>query len=120
MSTKAKHIEQYYHNKNFAQKGINNTDVYLDWYIIAIFYSGLHLLEAYMAERNYHSNSHADRENILKNLLEDDEFIAYKALYNMSLKARYTCMKMINQDAVIAQDNLMCLEKFCKKEYVID
>jgi len=113
MATKEKHLEKYYHNKNFSHKGITNTDVFLDWYIVAMFYCGVHLMEAYLADKQMHSDSHADRENLLRGNIGDDEMIAYRALYSMSLKSRYECIKIINHDAILSQEYLDALEKFC-------
>lgn len=113
MATKEKHLEKYRHNKAFSQRGIVDTDVFMDWYIVAMFYCGVHLMEAYLAEKHLHSNCHADRENLLRDILDVDEMIAYKALYSMSLKSRYECIDIINHDTIISQEYLYSLEKFC-------
>lgn len=41
------HIEQMNHNKNFISFGISNSkESFLDWEIVAYFYTAVHLIEA--------------------------------------------------------------------------
>ncbi len=118
MPENEKHLQQYRHNKDFVQKGINDTMKFSDWYVVGLFYCAVHLMEAYLSKLNMHSGSHSDRAEILRKHVDSDTYINYQCLYNMSIKARYTCIDINNNDTINSQSALDGLENFYGKKYL--
>ena len=85
------HIEQAEHNKSFAEQLIETKPMlYKDWAVIGAFYSAVHFIEAYRANKNGdHSDGHLNR-----NLFVIQEFPkkiskAYMKLSRLSRILRY-------------------------------
>ncbi|MDL2273968.1 hypothetical protein LJC34_05460 [Oscillospiraceae bacterium OttesenSCG-928-G22] len=107
MPSKQAHVAQYKHNKQFVKTGIKDTNTYCDWYITAVFYSVLHLVDATLADEDEHPSTHVDRNAIVWNspatrAVRRD----YQQLYGLSQKSRYQCIEITDQDARIAQQVL--------------
>lgn len=118
LACKEKHIEKYKHNKEFIDKGIKNTDDFLDWYVVAIFYCSVHLMEAFLSQKNIHSENHGDRKDFLRKELDQDVFQDYLGLYNLSRKARYDCIDIGTKDAMFAQQYKDSIVSFCKEKEI--
>ena len=55
MESKQAHLEKYFHNKDFLDNGIKDGSKYPDWEITVIFYCGVHIVEAMLAEKIFMS-----------------------------------------------------------------
>lgn len=114
MPERTEHLSKYTHNKEFlkcpAFEEINNTD----WAIVVVFYSALHLIEAFFAGNDLHFREHKNRarwvssDNRLKNT---DIPKYYHLLYNQSIRARYDCVQMKGSDLQAAIDALTIIER---------
>lgn len=62
-----------------------------DWRAVTLFYTGVHLVEAYGAVLDVHNNTHAQREPFVRTQLRD-VWKQYLRLRNESLKARYLAL----------------------------
>lgn len=107
MESKQSHLEKYYHNKDFLNNGIKDRDKYPDWEITVIFYCGIHIVEAMLAEKNIHVSNHQNRRDAMENIDNIDDFIGeYTHLYQLSRKARYKCFLPKQRDVYDAQVDL--------------
>ena len=90
MPSKADHQRKAQHDEQFVSSFDLATTPFLDWVITALFYSGLHYVEAYFATRGLHSADHRTRDSAIqrdvniKQLYDD-----YSELKNFSINARY-------------------------------
>lgn len=86
---------------------------HFDWQVTVCFYVGVHLINAYLVkERGMSFNSHVetfDAVNPLNELsplrLSEENYLAYRKLYNLSRRARYICTdeeKLKGQDDKVA------------------
>ena len=88
MPSKDAHLWQAGHNEKFCSE-ILATD-FLDWAVTAIFYSGLHYVDGYLASKNIDPTTHdvrtplVARESNLKRI-----FPQYRRLKDQSEAARY-------------------------------
>lgn len=90
------HIEKSNHNFN-AYLYLNKANPkYNDWEVITIFYSTLHLIDAYLLKRDIEVRNHKERNMFVKRLIKPikDE---YSQLYALSIRARYIA-KEISDD----------------------
>ena len=105
------HIEKAKRNLEFARKGIKGD--YVEWVVIAEFYSAIHYIEAKLARLGKHSESHVQRYQMMlddsKNFTKDC-LTNYKSLEALSRKARYTVDKIDDNEASQAQE---CFETIC-------
>lgn len=118
MASIEKHIEKYRHNKKFIDVGINNTNEFLDWYVVAMFYCSVHLMEALLSQKDIHSDNHSDRRDLLRNELDKEVFNDYVGLYNLSRKARYNCVEISCKDALYAQQYGDSILSYCKEKKI--
>lgn len=99
MATFEDHLKQSKRNLSFFSN-INNdlTDCY-DWQVTTIFYSALHLMNAYIVERTgLHYRTHEDVNNALNCenklspiRLSEENYLAYRKLQGWSRRSRYLC-----------------------------
>ena len=85
------YYEQYTHNKKLADQVLHSTwPEYDDWSITSMFYSALHLINAYCLARDIPlPNSHHARKEIVKNRLPQIRE-EYENLFDLSMQSRYT------------------------------
>lgn len=118
------HIEQMNHNKNFISFGISNSkESFLDWEIVAYFYTAVHLIEAVLCKECgiVSVNSHQERKeyicdftNVFSHQVQRD----YIKLIALAHKARYTGFAVVSeQDGRNAQMWLENME-FALSTYV--
>jgi hypothetical protein len=63
---------------------------HLDWAITALFYAGLHYVEAYFATRKVHSPDHRTRDSSIRRDVSIRQIYKdYNELKNFSINARY-------------------------------
>lgn len=99
LSKEADHINKYEHNKNFynAMDSLN----YPDWAVVVLFYESIHLIEGVMARQNEHPTTHEARDSLLKDTTKiyysRDIRKDYKALENLSRKARYISEEVVTE-----------------------
>jgi len=112
MAVAEEHVEKYKHNKEFATEEIHDADKYGDWFIVALFYAGLHLIDAELAGYKLSPSDHKDRNfqvrqpELFSKAVRDD----YLALYSLSQKARYACVAISSKDTYNAQMHLESIE----------
>lgn len=60
------HLKKAKHNEDFYSSfDITKTD-YKDWTVVGIFYTALHLVDAYFAQKNVHPFAHGMRDEWVK------------------------------------------------------
>ena len=96
MATKDRHIEKADRNAAFAEALPLDSEANIDWAATALFYSGLHYVEAYLEKiglEPHQHNTHGKRDKII--VL--DETLRpihreYADLKNLSTITRYQCV----------------------------
>lgn len=94
MPSRANHLAQADRNERLSQ-AISETDPIpegaTDWVITLLFYSALHLVDAFLDQsRSIHPSSHRNREWYLSTILQFRPIVRnYMNLYERSLDARY-------------------------------
>ncbi len=112
MPTKAEHQRKAEHDERFVSSLDVATTPYLDWAITALFYSGLHYVEAYFATRGVHSADHRTRDSAvqrdvsIKQLYND-----YSELKNFSINARYYMVAFTPDDVRDLQGRLESIRR---------
>ena len=115
MPSNSEHKYKSTHNEDFYKQIYLNVQNSIDWQIISLFYSALHLVDSY-ADKNlsYHPNSHVirnrfiQRDHNLRNIYDD-----YMLLYNESKIVRYidcsdcsSKINTLNNDLIPAFNNI--------------
>jgi hypothetical protein len=78
---KADYNEQFFHDTK---------DSYPDWALTGMFYSALHLVDAYLAKKNLSVPDHKTRTNYIHKISDLRSFYDdYRILYDYSVNARY-------------------------------
>ncbi len=109
MPTIQAHQQQADRNRAFLDE---MPEGYPEWVVTALFYSGLHLLEACLAQQGTHSANHAERASNLRRLRSAPSFQQrrlfdkYQDLYELSRQARYDCVQVDPQDLADARASL--------------
>lgn len=90
MPDQNEHIKKAKHNESFyASLEIDSTP-YKDWVVTGIFYTALHLIDAYLATKNIHPFSHGMRDDwVKKNRELDHIWLFYRDLKEFRMKASY-------------------------------
>jgi hypothetical protein len=95
MPNKDQHIKKAKHIEEFSDSLIELNNKFIDWAIVAYFYSALHWVDALLAEKlKKHPENHRERENYFR--LVDvlrDIFTEYKQLKLESETVRYKLHK---------------------------
>jgi len=89
------YLEKSIYNEKFALEIKEN---FPDWSLVALFYSAVHLTQAYFIEIDEFPTSHSKRFKLLANILDKNTFYSYQMLYNYSQNARYYPIKYIPAD----------------------
>lgn len=84
-------IRQHYNKALYNEKFFDySKHDYPDWAITGIFYSAVHLIEAFLASKGIHVEDHKERARHIALLKElKPLFQYYRALYDYSVNARY-------------------------------
>lgn len=96
MPTYMQHVYQAERNEYFLASFDPATTQHGDWAITIAFYTALHMLDAYLATRQVHPDSHFER---IGKLLADPKLqslrVGYLRLYKESRSARYDCRPVL-------------------------
>lgn len=76
-----------------------NESTQVEWAITFLFYSAVHLVEAYLAGKGRHSRDHTEREDeIARNAILQPIQTPYRRLRNLSRLARYDATQLHRVD----------------------
>jgi hypothetical protein len=90
LATEDQHLSQFEHNQAVAQRLALSTD--FDWAMTALFYAGLHLMQAYLVRIGVTAETHIQRERQILMIPELSPLMdAYRMLRDHSEDARYEC-----------------------------
>lgn len=90
MPSKENHVSTAIENRAVAVSLLSSSLPSLAWATTICFYSGLHLVEAAMADEGRHFDNHHSRHEYLKRTRSLQKIWRhYKPLYDHSMKARY-------------------------------
>ena len=95
MATKDEHAAKADNNAAFARALELKSQINIDWALTALFYSGLHYVDAYLVKQGtlaHLFDTHAKRQR----MIETDRSLKkvkneYYDLKNLSIRARYFC-----------------------------
>jgi hypothetical protein len=84
------HQQQAVHNRNFFTEFRLAQSDYTDWAATVLFYTALHLVEAFLASRGEHSPDHRQRDQNFVRFAElRPLYSPYRELKHHSQRARY-------------------------------
>ena len=105
-SRQAKHNEAFLTEFNLAQT------TYSDWAVTVMFYTALHLIEAYLATQGLHPTDHWVRENYLTRITAlKPIYRPYRELRHYSEKARYRGARLTTDAITTLSDGLKTIEE---------
>lgn len=102
------HQRKAEHNRSFVVAVGQLADPYLDWQITAIFYTAVHILQAYFTARTQvYPTKHEERDH----QVQGDPFLQgiwrdYRELKTLSVTSRYECLPINDHDVSEAQRHL--------------
>ncbi len=88
MPSEAAHFDQVRHNLAFLDTFYAPTTPYPDWAVTVTFYAALHAIEAVLAQRRLHSQSHTERRRYVRQMFPSLWRLYYR-LDVFSRRARY-------------------------------
>lgn len=88
------HLRQAQHNRAFITALDPTSTPFLDWVVTVAFYTALHRIEAWFAEKGLHSEDHFKRDDWFSKTKELRWTVwpRYKELEFQSRQARYQCV----------------------------
>lgn len=90
------HKKAAYNEKFFSEI----REKYPDWAVTGLFYSALHLIEAFLAKKDIHPEDHKTRLSLVGKIRElKPIYSCYRALYDSSVNARYRMYKFSPDEA---------------------
>ena len=102
MASEQQHIVQAARNQEVAE--LLATGGYHDWAITALFYSAMHLIQAYLVQSGRTANSHWQRRQWIRNLTELRPVLAaFDELQAYSENARYECRNFSQSEFEVAE-----------------
>ncbi|MEJ5226830.1 hypothetical protein [Thermodesulfovibrio sp.] len=89
---------------------------YPDWAVTGLFYSALHLVEAFLAKKGIHPEDHKTRLSFIERVKDlKPVFSNYRALYDCSVNARYRMYKFSSEEVQNIYENyFLPLKKLLK------
>lgn len=88
------HLNKAKHNEDFFRSFDLDNTPFLDWVVSGIFYTALHYIDSYLAQKNKHPNTHKDRnDDIRYDPHLPQIFRPYRQLKDDSEGARYRMQK---------------------------
>jgi len=107
------HIRKSKHNEGFYKSLSIGQTPYKDWIVVGVFYTALHLIDAYLATKNIHPHSHVMRDDWVKRNRElDPIWLDYRELKEFRMKASYKIYDFAAQE--IQQEVLPLLDSIRK------
>ena len=89
-----KHLAQARSDRQFWESQDLAATVFRDWVVSGIFYEAVHWVEAYLATKGDHSNTHGQRNRAMQRYGELDSVLTdYDFLKTESENARYSCYR---------------------------
>lgn len=87
------HLHQAQHNHALIETLDPENTVYLDWIVTIAFYVAVHRVEAWLAQKGIHLETHTQRDDWLAHEKELRRVVwpNYKELEFQSRRARYQC-----------------------------
>jgi len=92
LSDENQHILKADHNERLlgVLQGVDNTQEFIDWCFVILYYTALHFGDAYLAKKGtIYIKNHSDRIKKYQRKLPSGAFISYKKLEARSRIARY-------------------------------
>ena len=90
------HLAQAVRNEEFSD-AIGGLQIrFTQWEITALFYSGLHYVDAFLATQEQHPSNHQERRRLVGQ--HTTLRAEYENLYDLSIKARYATTEFTSQD----------------------
>lgn len=103
MATEKEHIRKATYNEKFYKEIVER---YPDWAVTGLFYSALHLVEAFLAKKNIHPEDHKTRLSLVAKVKElKPLFSQYRALYDCSVNARYRMYNFSSEEVSNIYEN---------------
>lgn len=91
MPTRQEHLAQAEHNEALSQR--LEITRYTDWAVTALFYSALHLIDAYLLALGMDPKDHAERlRQVASAAALRPVWLRYRNLLDWSIDARYECL----------------------------
>ena len=112
MPSYIRHDEQYRHNK----KILNDISALScnDWKVTIVFYCAVHKIEKFLSKvgpSGIHNSSHKARHKNVTNIAALKSIAnQYQVLYMLSIKSRYNCLTIKNDELNKALDMLSIIE----------
>ena len=101
MSDKEGHLQKAAHNLSYAKTFNLNQTKYLDWAAVAIFYTAMHYVDAFLATEGYREfENHGERNKKVEELLDPISHF-YLPLYEAARNARYKPYYKLDSDRLI-------------------
>jgi uncharacterized protein (UPF0332 family) len=113
MPSEKDHLQKAERNSRFFEHLIANCPEYLEWIVVAIFYTALHYVDAFLATKGVHPGDHAMRDLQVKTYLRQ-HYPIYRALKNDSVDARYDTLSFNDSDVRKNKDRLADIIKGTK------
>ena len=101
MPSQKDHINKARHNEQFLSSFDIDTTPFLDWVVNGVFYSALHYLDCYLANKGKHPGEHRERIRLIWNepYLGKPFFRLYRPLKDDSEEGRYN-MRAFTPDEI--------------------
>ena len=110
MPVESWHRSKSAHDSATSQYLRNETDQYLDWETVTLFYSSLHMIDALLSRRNIHPDGHDDRNRCVRTFLKEIRQ-PYVSLYHTARRARYEA-DIFEQERDNAISNYYLIKKY--------
>ena len=99
MPSKEEHIVKARHDRQFWSSYDLDQTPFKDWVVSGIFYEAVHWVEAFLATKGDHPNTHAQRSHAMQRYDDlDPVIIDYAVLKTESENARYNCYNHSSDD----------------------
>ncbi len=116
MPTKEQHLTKAKGNRIFSSSLSAEDSVATEWALISLFYSALHLVEAFNAHHNHHCRSHQEiQEEVERNPQLEDIYADYHDLKNFGWNARYRPVRYGPKELSEAQGSFAAIEEHIHK-----
>jgi len=110
MPSKDEHVIWAKHNRDFWMSFELTSTPFVDWVVTGVFYEAVHWVEAFLAVKGQHSDTHGQRSWAMRRFASELSSIQidYDTLKLDSENARYRCYKYTSQD--VEKDLIPLLE----------
>ena len=100
MPSKRKHVSMATKNERFFEHFDLDNSPFLEWAVTGLFYSLIHYIEAYLADRlNDHTSSHFDREPRMDRISDLRRiYNEYRHLKDQSRQGRYLGLRFTSDE----------------------